>query len=258
MRCKLRVPLALLAVASLVGASAANAAVIVTTTVNVAPAGVVHDPYDPAIDAPASGPMLSASSIDLAQGLTKAGGGVSSTGSDTNEESAGLDVTTDGSLATVYNEGGNAGDAIDHAAYATANDGDLVTYNLGGLYNLSQVDVYAAWNDSGRDDFSFNLLVSADGVGFSQIASYTKLVENNTGQITTPVTSLHSITDDGSADIATAVQYVQISVFNADNNWAGIAEVDVFGNTAVPEPTSFILCGLAGLAFALRRKRGQD
>ena len=78
MRCKLRIPFALLAVASLVGATAADAAIIVTNTVNVAPAGgAAHDPYDPATDASGSGPMLTASSIDLVQGLTEAGGGIS-------------------------------------------------------------------------------------------------------------------------------------------------------------------------------------
>ncbi len=151
--------------------------------------------------------------------------------------------------------GGNAGDAIDHAGYASVNSGDLVTYNLGGLYNLSQVDVFSGWNDSGRDDFSFNLLVSSDGVAFSQIATYLKLVENNTGAINEPITSLHSIADDGGADIASAVQYVQISVFNADNNWAGIAEVDVFGSRVVPEPSSISLLGLVCFAaMGIRRK----
>jgi hypothetical protein len=254
MRCMLRIPLALLAMASLVGATAANAAVIVNTTVNIAPSGAVHAPYDPAVDAPASGPMLSASSIDLAQGLTEAGGGISTTGNDNQEESFGIDATTDGSLATVHAQGGNAGDAIDHAAYGTINIGDLVTYNLGGLFNLSQVDVFAAWNDSGRDQSSFNLAVSANGVDYTTIGSYTKFPDNDTGTHTTPVTNLHSFVDDGAADIATAVRYVQLQITNADNNWSGLAEVDVFG-TAVPEPASFALCGLAGLALALQRKR---
>ena len=254
MRFKLRVPLALLAVASTVGATAVDAAVIVSNAVNVAPAGgLPHDPYDPATNVSGSGPLLTASSIDLAQGLAEAGGGISTTGNDNQEESFGIDATTDGSLATVYNVGGNDGDAIDHAAYASVNTNDLVTYNLGGLYNISQVDVFTGWNDSGRDDFSFNLLVSANGVDFSPIASYDK-GGDNTGQITVPITSLHSITDDGAADIASAVQYVQLQITDADNGFAGLVEVDVFG-TAVPEPTSFALCGLAGLALALQRKR---
>lgn len=254
MRCKLRIPLAMLAVASLAGATAVDAAIIVTNTVNVAPAGgAAHVPYNPATDVSGSGPMFAPSSIDLAQGLTEAGGGISTTGNDNQETSAGVAATTDGSLATVYNLGGNAGDDIDHAAYASVNTNDLVTYNLGGLYNLSQVDVFSAWNDSGRDDFSFNLLVSADGVSFSQIATYLKLVENNTGQINEPITSLHSIADDGGADIASAVQYVQISAFNADNGWAGIAEVDVFG-VQVPEPSGVALLGLVCFAaMGMRR-----
>ena len=103
------------------------------------------------------------------------------------------------------------------------------------------------------DDFTFNLLVSPNGVVFSQIASYNKGADN-TGQITVPVTSLHSITDDGAANIASGVQYVQLQIVDADNGFAGLAELDVFG-TAVPEPASSILCGLAGLALAFQRKR---
>ena len=244
MRCKPRLLLTFAALVSLVGATTVDAAVTVTSTVNVAPAGGAgHDPYDPATDVSGSGPVLTASSIDLAQGLTEAGGGISTTGNDNQEESFGIDATTDGSLATVYNVGGNAGDAIDHAAYASVNTNDLLTYNLGGLYNLSQVDVFSGWNDSGRDDFSFNLLVSPNGVAFSQIASYDK-GGDNTGDITVPITSLHSITDDGAADIASAVQYVQLQITDADNGFAGLVEVDVFG-VQVPEPSAIALLGFA-------------
>ena len=111
----------------------------------------------------------------------------------------------------------------------------------------------AGWNDSGRDDFSFNLLVSPNGVDFAQIASYGK-GSDNTGQITVPITSLHSITDDGAANIASGMQYVQLQITDADNGFAGLVELDVFG-TVVPEPASFVLWGLAGLAFAILRKR---
>ena len=63
--------LAMLCVAMLVAGDAAYAAVTVTTSQNIAPdGGAAHDPYDPATDTPGSGPMMSASSTDIAQGLT--------------------------------------------------------------------------------------------------------------------------------------------------------------------------------------------
>ena len=254
MKVKVSVLCAIAAVASLIGSTAVNAATVVTATANIAPdGGAVHDPYDPATDTPGSGPMMTASSTDLAQGLTEAGGGVSITDNDNIEESFGVDATTDGSLATVYIESGPGGDAVDHAAYATAPTNSLLTYNLGGLYDLSQVDIYGGWNDSGRDALSFDLQVSADDALYTTIASYTK-GPDDTGQITVPVTNLYSVVDDGGANIASAVQYVRVSVTDADNGYVGIAEVDVFG-TRVPEPTSVALVAFTCLATIASQRR---
>lgn len=245
--------LAMLCVAMLVAGDAAYAAVTVTTSQNIAPdGGAAHDPYDPATDTPGSGPMLSASSTDIAQGLTATYMG----GSDDPgyELSTGVAAWTDGSLATVYPENGPGGDAVDHAGYGTVGPNGDATFDLGGFYNLSQVDVFAGWNDSGRDAISFELQVSADDAVYSLIASYTK-GPDDTGQITVPVTNLYSIADDGGADIASAVRYVRLHVTDADNGHAGVVEVDIFG-TQVPEPSTCLLAGLALLGCAkLRRRR---
>lgn len=261
MKRKLRFLLGIVATVSLVSATTADAAVIINNFVNVAPAGgAVHDPHDPS--STGTPDLLSASSSDLVQGqiatVTYTGG----SGSTTHESSTGESAWTNGSLSTVYAETGDGSDAIDHAAYgtvtATVGGSDIdafVTYDLGGIYFLSRVDVFMGWNDSGRDDSSFNLLVSNNGVDYSSIAMYDK-GSDNTGQSDTPLTNLQSIVDDGGGNIASGVQFVQLQFTDADNGFAGMVEVDVFG-VQVPEPSTLALVGLLGLATVAMRRNFQ-
>jgi hypothetical protein len=250
---RLRASLATAAVATLCLAGSATAAITVTSLTDIAPAGVAGASYTPT--------TFTASSTDLVQGMTAAVTytGPGGAGSTTNESSAGVSAWTNGSLTTVYATSGAVNDAANHAAYGTvgAQTGTaqrfvFVTYDLGSFYNLSQVNVFTGWNDSGRDDSSFNVLVSTDNLTFSTIATYTK-GPDNTGAITTPVTNLHSVADDGSASIATGIRFVQIQFTDADNGYAGVSEIDVLG-TAVPEAGSTVL-GLLGGLLLIRRKR---
>ena len=230
-------------------ASATHGAVIINSYTYVAPPGIAETPHDPSTSGAPN--LFSASSTDLVQGriatVTSTGGGTPST---TLEASAGEGAWTNGSISTVYNT--SSGFDSNHGAYGTVQGFTSVTFNLGALYDLSLVNVFLGWNDSGRDDASFNLRVSTDGIDYSTIASYTK-GDDNTGTYTTPVTNLHSIVDSGAAPIASGVQYVQLQFTAADNGFAGMLEVDVIG-TAVPEPSAALLGGLGMLAL-LRRRR---
>lgn len=240
-------------------AGTAHGAIIVNNLTNVAPAGTIGATHNPATAGTPN--QFSASSTDLLTGLTPTityvgPGGVGST---TNESSAGPSAWTNGSITTVYNGAGVTATTA-HAAYGAvdgkvgSSDNDtFVTYDLGARFNLSRAEVFIGWNDSGRDDSSFNLLVSADNLTFTMIASYLKGTDNS-GAITTPVTNLHSIVDNGGASIASNIRYVQLQFTDADNGYAGLTEVDVFGTT-VPEPTSALLVALGGIAALGRRRR---
>lgn len=226
-------------VAGLSFAGAAQGAVTLTQTTDVAPSGGdVHEEYTP---------PFTVSSSDLAQGILGTGASNPMV-----EDSGGAATWTDGSITTVYKEDGTGGDAIDHAAYGAAADGDKITFDLGGLFNLSQIDVYVGWNDSGRDDLTFVLEVSSDNVSYSVLANHIG-GPNNTGAIEEPITHRFRVLDDGGADIATGVRYVRLDIVEADNTYAGLTEVDVFG--VIPEPASMALLALGGLVLGARPRR---
>lgn len=239
------------AIVGLLSAGTARGAVVVNSAKDVAPAGTPGDPYTPF--------AFTASDSDLAEGLTATVAYVNvdsspGAGSTTLEGAAGEAAWTDGSLSTVYGGG-------DLSAYGTiqAHEGGsdpdeaLITFDLGALYDLSQIDVYIGWVDSGRDDASFNVFVAGtDGVFGSSILSYTKPADD-TGAFTSPVTNRHRIVDDGAANIANSVQFVRFEFTDSDNGYAGGLEFDIFG-TPIPEPGTIALLTLGGFALLVRRR----
>lgn len=227
--------------------TSASAAISLSNSVNIGTPGLAdHTAHDPAS---AGGPdFLSASGSDLAEGLAATVTGNNVT---TFEASLGAAAWTNGALATVYPINGNAGDAIDHAAYGAVTTGTVITLDLGATFDLSKIDVYTGWGDNGRDDASFDLLVSADNITYVTLGSYAKVDQATSA----PITALHSFTDDGGADIGTGIQYVRLNVTASDNGRAGIVEIDVFETVTVPEPGSVALLALCGFAAIARRRR---
>ena len=242
-----------LATAGILGLSGtSHGAIVVNNQTDVAPAGTPGAAYNPT--------TFASSATDLVNGKTGVVTYTGGTGSPTTEDAGGIGTWTNGSISTVYG-GAGVTNATAHAAYGIVNAtvggsniDTFVTYDLGGFYDITRVDVFMGWNDSGRDESSFNFLVSLDNITFTPVGGFAK-VGDNTGAITTPVTNLHTIVDSGAAPIATGIRYVQLQFTDADNGYAGLAEFDVIG-TAVPEPSAIILVGLGGLAAISRRRRG--
>lgn len=220
----------------------ANAAVNTSVETVKAPSGpFAGDPFTPTFLA--GGP----SATDLLNGTLPA----ASSGNFQEETSAGTIALTNGTVATFY---GTQTAASDHTAYATGHNGDSVTYNLGGAFNLSSIVIYGGWNDGGRDQQHYNLEVSTDnGSTFSVLGSI-DVNDGVQGQDTTPISTRVAFTENALPYLASGATNIRVSFLGVENGYTGYTEIDAFG-AQVPEPATIVLCvGLCGCLLAVRRR----
>lgn len=209
-----------------VGLQSAHAVLQIIAESDIAdPNGAVHDPFQPVFLGGSVDPN------DVLTGMLPS----ATTGSFALESSSGPVALTDGSDATVYNEPGPGGDAIDHAAYATvggASGGTSLTYSLGGLFDISEIVMYGGWPDGGRDAQKYDIFTSNDGSSFSLLGSHDG-GDGESGSV--PIGWRVEFSDDGAADIATGITHLRFDFPAVENGFAGLAEIDVIGiQTNVP------------------------
>jgi hypothetical protein len=243
-------PLCVVAVLTLALAPQALAAVIVTNNAEAAPA-----PGGESFT-----PSYAVSSTDLINGLLP----TDSAGDFTVEIAGGLPVLTDGAYGTITQPGG-APDRT-HGAFATVGGGGgtgtFVTYTLDIDANplgfdITSINAYSGWNDSGRDQqlFAVSYSTVADPATFLDLAqgNFNPTVPADT-QSATRVT----VADDALAALASGVGMVRFDFTGPpapENGYVGYAELDVIGTPTVPEPaTAGLLCAGA-LALLARRRR---
>jgi hypothetical protein len=202
---------------AIAAASAARGAVQQAVETIVAPPGpLTGDPFTPTFLS--GGP----SSTDILNGKSP----TLSTGNFTQEGSTGLPALTNGSVATFY---GNQGAESNHSAYATAGNGNFVTYALGGAFNLSSIVIYGGWNDGGRDAQHYDLQVSTDGgVTFSTLTTV-DINPGVQGADTTPVSNRVAITEDALPNLATSVTSIRLNFLDVENGYTGYTEIDALG-----------------------------
>ncbi len=199
-------------------------------------------------------PTYTISPSSLIAGMAASASG----GTFTLETSGGLGVLTDGSFGDIFT-GGNG----PHPAFATAGggggSGTFVTYSLDtgtspGGYDLSQIDVYGGWNDSGRDEQEYTVAYSliGDPTTFIDLKAvdFNPSIDSNV-QSAIDVT----FTDDTLPFLATGVAALRFTFDpSPENGYTGYAEISVIGSPSavVPEPATLSILGIVPLLLIRR------
>ncbi len=164
--------------------------------------------------------------------------------------SSNVNVLTDGTFGTA-----NLNTPAGLASTVSIASNTTITYSLNTIafplgYNITGINTYSGWRDSGRDnqDYSIEFSTIANPLVFN-LYNTLSLVANSGGG-----SSLTST--DTSGLLATNVAAVRFVFGNQENGYVGYRELDVFGVgiEAIPEPTSLAALSLGGLAL-LRRRR---
>jgi hypothetical protein len=240
-------PLASLAAALLLGLGSAQATLVQSFVSNTAPGSTPGADMTYAADA---------SSSDLLQGLTGTYVGWQLTGT---FNPANLN---DGSYGTT-----SIGDTPNSVAFA-ADTGTSATYMLGsgnsGLgYTVSSVVSLASWRDSSLLQQHYEIWTRLNGASDFQLL-YT--VANNLdpiGNLDFGGSSKVTVTDSASGPVATGIDAIRFVILDIPSTFepspgggsTTFREIDVFGASTVPEPSSAaLLFGAALTAFSLRRR----
>ena len=154
---------------------------------------------------------------------------------------------TNGSTVTTGQQGSVA---ADRSGFAGISDNTTLTYTLPTTSDVTEIESYTSWGDSGRAAQNYTLAYSTN-FGQSYTALYT--VSSTAGAYSNsgPDTVMVSLT--GLLSNATNIRFSFGS--NVENGGVGYTEFVVYG-TAIPEPRTwgYLAAGLVGLGCFLRRK----
>ena len=216
--------------------TASHAAVVVSTDFQTNGTNTLPHTYVP-------------SANDLINGLAP----TDATGSFVQESTGGTPVLTNGAFPSpiTRGDGGN----FQFSAFATGGNtgGTSLTYTLTSPSNLTGITVYGGWQDGGRDQQSYSILyaTAAAPMTFLPLTTVNFNPPDPGGQ---PQVTRVMITDNTGL-LAANVSAVRFNFNATENGYSGYSEIDVFG-TAIPEPGTFGLLGLASAGvLAFRRRR---
>ncbi len=203
-------------------------------------------------------PSYAVSSTDLINGLlpTASGGNFSAV-----ELSGGLPVLTDGTYGTITEPGG-APDRT-HLIFGLGGGGGgtgtFATYSLNLAlsplgYDIDRFDIYAGWNDSGRDQQLLTIAYSR--VGDSAFIDLPLIDFNPVVGANLQSASRVMLFETGPTVLASGVDEIRFTFSPAtENGYSGYAELDVIGRATVPEPGSVSLLAGTLAVIGLRRRR---
>ena len=144
---------------------------------------------------------------------------------------------------------------------------DVSTNTLG--YDLTGITSVFNWDDRADQGYSVDLgyvggatatLLAAgfwgdqnpeDGTSHYSIVT---IADTSGGPLNNDTFTFNGATEEGTGAVATGVQSITFT-FNNLRNPSVAGEFDVFGVATVPEPSSALLLGLAGMGFLVRRRK---
>jgi hypothetical protein len=187
--------------------------------------------------------------------------GVTSSGNFTIENAGGIPILANGTFVI---NGGNVGvpgtDPTINNQLATVQDNAFIeialntsTNTLG--YNISSIETFGGWNDSGRDKQLFTILFRKVGTGV--FLPFDGVNADNPLSPGTP-SAIRAVFDG--TGILTGVDALRIEFpAGQENGYAGLGEIDVIGTPlGVPEPSVVGLAMVAAIGAMGRRARRRD
>ena len=162
--------------------------------------------------------------------------------------------------------GGSGFVAGDAGAYSTdfntmwlSNPGSTLTFNLGAIYNLSDMTVWNYNENEGTNEMlrgvkTMTIETSSDGVSFTALSSPTTL-NVAPGNSTTDFSQLVQL-----PVTAQFIEFTNLASFNGPGTLTGLSQVEFDGTAAsivaqVPEPISLSLLSAGLVSTLLIRRR---
>jgi fibronectin-binding autotransporter adhesin len=113
----------------------------------------------------------------------------------------------------------------------SVNNGQSITYALSGAFDISSINIYSHWNDSGRAQ------IKLDSVQYSTASApgtFITIANSSMSSAASVADYLAALTATGGF-IATDVANLKFNFTNPqENNWVGYAEIQVVGTASTP------------------------